>query len=117
MSKQKINEIDQAIKTLNEQKQETIRADEKRKRDQAAKAAKQSRAAIDKLAAEYNEIEIQQSERLKKLFRLIKQRKGYKHVSFSSGDNWSNCWDRPDHLDKGILKPFERLITEIKPGE
>ena len=117
MSKQKINEIDQAIKTLNEQKQETIRADEKRKRDQAAKAAKQSRAAIDKLAAEYNEIEIQQSERLKKLFQMIKPRKGYKHVQFSGGDNWSNCWDRPDRLDDGTLKRFERLITEIKPGD
>ena len=117
MSKQKIKEINQAIKTLEDEKQQTIKAAEKRKRDQAAKRAKAARAAIDKLAAEYNAIEIQQSERLKKLFRLIKQRKGYKHVSFSSGDNWSNCWDRPDRLDDGTLKRFERLITEIKPGD
>lgn len=47
---------------------------------------------IDKLIAEYNQAEIEQGKRLERLFKAIDGRTGYRHVKFSNGGIWSNCW-------------------------
>lgn len=47
---------------------------------------------INLLVAEYNTVEAQQSERLKRLFELVDARQGYRRITFSTGGDWSNCW-------------------------
>ena len=75
------------------------------------------KSEINQLVDAYNAIEIEQGQRLARLFRLVKQGKGYRCVKFS-GDMWTNCWDLPDRMDKRThIDRLERMITEVKPGE
>ena len=70
---------------------------------------------IRKLAKEYNEIEVEQEKRLFELFKELKKRKGYKRVTFSSGELWSNCWGWNDEITrKLVLNNFTRTIKEIE---
>jgi len=70
---------------------------------------------IRKLAKEYNQIEVEQEKRLFELFEELKKKKGYKKVTFSSGDTWSNCWSWNEELTKKlVLNNFTRVIKEIE---
>ena len=73
---------------------------------------------ISEMVKAYNEAETLQEARLFDLFKEIKKRKGYRKVSFSSGAMWSNCWDKPETLDRKLfLNDFTRKITEVNAGE
>jgi hypothetical protein len=72
-------------------------------------------AAIDDLVAAYNVAEIEQAERLRAIFSLVKNREGYRHVRFAGG-LWNNCWDNPDRLDEPFIAAMARPIVEVMPG-
>jgi len=109
----KVNEIDKSIKLLEENKASIIKAEDDRIKAEKAEAARKSRAEIDDMVAMYNQQDTEQTQRLARIFYLIKQRHGYRRVNFSNDDQWSNCWGNPDRLDKMPT----RQITEVIPGE
>ena len=112
-----INEIDQEIQELQKEKAAIQQANSAKLEAEAAEASLKSRSEIDRLVEAYNQNEIEQEQRLGRLFYLLKRRKGYKRVLFS-GDMWSNCWDKPDGLDKELyLGRMSRLIVDVTPGE
>jgi len=75
-------------------------------------------AELDQLAEAYNQNEIEQSGRLKRYFRLMKQGKGFRRVAFSNGDVWVNCWGDPDRLDAKLhINRMERLIVDVDQGD
>jgi hypothetical protein len=73
---------------------------------------------IYKIRDEYNQIETDQVERLKRLFNLINERKGFRRVLFGS-KAWINCWglERLDLSHKIHVESMSRPITLIEPGE
>lgn len=74
-------------------------------------------AEIEALVAEYNQVEAEQTARLRRLFELLNARKFYRRVRFSNDSMWSNCWGLPEKIwfDR-FIAPQTRLITEIDPG-
>ena len=72
---------------------------------------------LNELVQEYNKIEADQIERLKQIFKLVKDGKGYRIVKFTNA-MWVNCWDMPDRLDAKIsIDRLERIIKEVDPGD
>lgn len=115
--KQTIQQIDAAINTLQEQKRDIQQDEITRLNLKQAEEAMKNRAEIDALVAVYNQQEIEQGQRLARIFRLIKERKGYRRVNFSNGDQWTS-WDNPDRLDAGLhIDRMSRTITDITPGD
>ncbi len=72
--------------------------------------------AIDSLVEEYNRNEREQSERLRKLFFLLKDREGYRQVRTGTHLLFSNCWDGPDRTDNIDFDRLGTFITEVTPG-
>jgi len=73
---------------------------------------------LNELVEAYNQNEAEQAQRLGRIFRLLKQGKGYRRVGFSNGDQWVNCWGGPDRLDKKAhVDRLTREIVEINPGD
>jgi hypothetical protein len=79
-----------------------------------------SRQEIDQLVEEYNQVEIEQAERLKRLYRLVRARggPGYRSVVFRHGVTWSNCWLEPERLIlPGLTDQRIRTITGVTTVE
>ena len=109
----KIVDIEKSIELLEANKRDIIKAADDKAKAEKAEAAKRSRAEIDDMVAMYNQQDTEQTQRLARIFYLIKQRHGYRRVNFSNDDQWSNCWGNSDRLDKMPT----RQIIEVIPGE
>ena len=78
-----------------------------------------SKEGIQLLVNEYNQTEAEQNKRLENIFQLMDERKGYQAVKFSSGEMWTNCFNRP-RLDLRLRQHVHRLaryITEVIIGQ
>jgi hypothetical protein len=72
---------------------------------------------IDVLVSEYNEIELAQADRLRRLWRLVNDRKGYRRVSFTGGELWSNSWGMEERFAfPRTVDRMTNLVTEVVPG-
>jgi hypothetical protein len=116
MSKEKVREIDAAIGVLRQEKNKVIKAEEDRVKAEKAETSRKSRAEIDALVESYNQNEREQTQRLRRLFYLIKNRSGFRRVDFNNGEMWSNCWDQ-DKQERDIFRRLDHSVTEIAPGE
>jgi hypothetical protein len=78
-----------------------------------------SKEQIQALVAEYNQVEAEQNKRLENIFLAMDEKKGYQSVKFSSGENWSNCFNRPrqDLRLKQQVYKLARFIQDITIGE
>ena len=99
MEKKIVSLIDEEIKTLEKNKADLIRKADEEAKALKEKEALESRAEIDSIVNEFNVVALEQGERLKQLFLLMKQRSGYRRLDFSNGDMWSD-WSLPDRLFK-----------------
>lgn len=73
---------------------------------------------IQNLVKEFNQTELEQQNRLKELFDLVNDRKGYRRILFRSGHTWVNCWgrDRRDLQHLRFVEEMNRQITEVELG-
>ena len=73
---------------------------------------------LNDLVNEDNAVEADQLARLKQIFSIVKEGKGYRHVKFSHGDQWTNCWQGPDRLDaKMHINRMQQLIKDVDSGD
>ncbi len=71
---------------------------------------------IEKMVALYNRAEMQQEARLRRIYELIRQRKGFRRVKFGISEVWSNCWALlPADVDT-MVKRICHPITEVNSG-
>ena len=73
---------------------------------------------IEQVVEEYNEIQTSQIERLRKLFDLIAERKGWRAVYFNNNtSSWTNCWGKPrDMAHKTFVEGRGYVISKVEPG-
>jgi len=115
--KSRLIEIDAAVKLLLEEKKDLQDQESERVNAANIEADRRVRQELDDLVFKYNREEGEQSQRLARIFHLIKQRNGPRSVKFSNGSGWVNDWHGPDrtdmqlHIDKKII-----MITDIEPG-
>lgn len=82
------------------------------------------RDEMSELIGEYNKAEIEQEQRLVKLFKMLQARKGYRMVAFRASNSqgpvhrWTNCWDtdNPQLMLEQHVQPLGRYITDIQTG-
>ena len=78
-----------------------------------------NKESIEQLIAEYNQIESEQTKRLENIFLAMDDKKGYQRIKFSSGEMWTNCFNRP-RLDLRLRQHvyrLERMINEVIIGQ
>lgn len=114
----RLEEINAAIKTLQEDKQSILDAESEKANAAQVEADRRERNEIKDLVESYNREEAEQAQRLARLFLLLKHRKGDRRASFSNGSGWVNCWHGPDATDRQyhIEPKLAIMITDIEPG-
>lgn len=108
--------IDGEIKTLEEKKALITKQADDKEKARMEREALERKAGIMELVKVYNEAEDAQKTRLNEIFFLIRALPaGYKKVTFSNDDIWSNCWKHDDKMSLRLcLEKMTRLITKVE---
>lgn len=74
-----------------------------------------SKKSILEMAQEYNEAEDAQKTRLNEIFFALRELSGYRKVTFSNGELWSNCWTFDDLRSQKLV--LDRMTQKIEKLE
>lgn len=74
---------------------------------------------LNALITEHNAAEAERTARLRKIYDIVADRKGFRRLAFGGGLVWSNCWDhgRRDEAYRVHIDLLARPIEEVIPGE
>jgi hypothetical protein len=73
---------------------------------------------LNALIEAHNKAEAERTERLRKVYDLLAERKGFRRIAFGGGLVWSNCWDhrKRDEAHRVHVELLARPIVEVIPG-
>ncbi len=69
---------------------------------------------LNHLVNSYNRVEVEQTERLTRIFQIVNGRKGTSKLEFSNGRMWVNWVKNPNY--PAFVNSMESRITHFDPG-